>query len=263
MKIEFNGKKIEGVLPRAIVLIGAGAVVVLLATVLIPMLGIALGLAIFALAISIALFGWKNIVGKITTKINFFPEELDGHRPCHSELYESMSTDKILVVKCKHGNIVVRGTDDYNKFSIKGKGIHYLEESDSVQIRSHENLEIFCPSSQRLSVFSGTGNVTISSMRAIDLASGSGDVEVHGLVNTLKAAAGAGNFKVNFAPNATSGLIEIALAGGNAEVTLPPKVQVDYAARSLSGEIYTTHYSTPGAPFKISFTAASGDLTIK
>lgn len=263
MKIELNGKKIEGTLPKAMTLIGVGAVLALLSVVVIPLIGVVLGLVIFALAIGIPLVGWKVIAGKITEKLNFFPDEEGKFKPLESQLYESMCTDKILIIKCKAGNISVIGQDDYNKFSVKGDNLLYIEEDDCIQIKTDSSVTVSCPVSQRVSIFSGTGNITVDQLRELVLASGSGDVKVTNLGCELKAASGAGDFVISFRPDAQLGKVDIATASGNAEVILPPFAKVRFHTRMLTGELQTELLSVDNAPFDISFKAAHGNLTIR
>lgn len=131
MAFKVNGKEITNPVAKAAVLVGVAIILVLVATIVIPIVGLALGIVLLALGIAIPVIGWKAIIGKVTSKINIDEQER-GDVEIESDLFESMSTNKLLKLVARKTDIKITGTDNYNKFSVKCSSMSYSEHDDEL-----------------------------------------------------------------------------------------------------------------------------------
>lgn len=99
---------------------------------------------------------------------------------------------------------------------------------------------------------------------AVDIMSGSGDVEVGGLMGSAKVQTGSGDVSIKYTQAVEQGEVTIKTGSGDAELEFPAGMKIQTAFRAGSGKITKNEFSeTADAKFKVSMEAGSGDLEIK
>lgn len=258
MRIEFNGKKVEGLVPQLVIIFAAASIVALLSMLIIPLLGVVLGIVLLAVAIAIPIVGWKQIVEKITDKVNFHPQKNSQYQLCQSSLYESMSTDKQLVIKNNRHKLSIKGSDDYNKVRVEAPVIRYFENDKQIELELEGDSCIICPKGQSVFACTGTGAVETTELSNLKVATGSGAIALHQVSGNIDIGAGASDIKIEVAQNAVQAKIKIALASGHADVAVPAERDVDYVVKQVAGDAQSDRSCVLGAAIKIEYAAAKG-----
>lgn len=260
MKITINGKTIEGPLAQGLVLGAAALLIGLLAILVIPILGFALAIVLLALAVAIPLLTWKVVAATLTEKFIFFEKKESPYSLCSSQLYESMSTNKRLIIRNKSDDVVITATDDYNKVKVTATVIRYLEKDDCIELQLDGKTEVTCPHSQAVVVITASGNIAADNLRSIDVATASGNVNLRGLMQQVKVAAAASDISVTLDPSVSAAKIDLAVVSGKVEVHAPAQQKVCYSAKLLMGELHTERLSEPEAAVVVNLAATKGQF---
>lgn len=98
---------------------------------------------------------------------------------------------------------------------------------------------------------------------AVDIVSGSGDVEVDGLKSSAKVRTGSGDVSVKYVDMVEEGEVTIKTGSGSAELEFPSTMKITTAFKAGSGKLTKNEFSNSAdAKFKVSMEAGSGDLEI-
>ena len=109
-----------------------------------------------------------------------------------------------------------------------------------------------------------SGDITVDSVvEELNAISGSGAIDVKGLVGNASVKLGAGKIKLGYAKDPIRGAIDIKSGSGDATLFLPPKMRIHSRVLVGSGEAYNEIGDFEDAKFLISFKAGSGNLNIK
>lgn len=198
------------------------------------------------------------------------------------------------------GRIVVRGGNG-SKSTVKIEKIKFdkfceveiIQKEDELQVEVERrglsrdgeceaNIELQIPSDVKLELANGSGNILVEGTRGeVDFAVGSGDVALDGriddlegktgsgsvrakgLVGPAKLKSGSGDIHLVYATIPSQGEIEIRAGSGDAEIMLPAKTRLKTQAFTGSGSVRNEFGEDPGAPFRVSFKAGSGDLRLR
>lgn len=198
------------------------------------------------------------------------------------------------------GRIVVRGGNG-SKSTVKIEKIRFdksceteiVQKGDELQIEVERrglsqdgeceaNIELQIPSDVKLELANGSGNISVEGTRGeVDFEVGSGDVSLNGriddlegktgsgsvnakgLVGPAKLKSGSGDIHLIYGTIPLQGELEIRAGSGDAEVMLPAKTRLKTQAFTGSGSVRNEFGEDPGAPFRVSFKAGSGDLRLR
>ncbi len=96
----------------------------------------------------------------------------------------------------------------------------------------------------------------------IKATAGSGNVNIDGILGSIKAQTGSGDIDIYIEPK-TKSKLDLATGSGNIVVSLPKNSSVEYSFMSGNGRVDTAFVSKKNADIKITAKAGSGDLHLQ
>lgn len=126
------------------------------------------------------------------------------------------------------------------------------------------DLELKVPSSAQLDIENGSGSIEIQQVKgAVKIRQGSGSLSAEGMAGAAQVQTGSGGIKLSYSQLPVSGDLSIETGSGDAEVTLPKGAQAEIDFKAGHGKLRNEVGDTPGAKFRITAKAGSGNLTVK
>lgn len=196
---------------------------------------------------------------------------------------------EVTITGAKSGKTVVVADkikfDDTCKINMEKNGetlFVEVRESGIVRRSCVINLSITAPKNSALDLAIGSGNVDVKDVagaltfkvgsgsvnvngeiKELDGKSGSGDITLHGLTTGGTLAAGTGKLALSYKMVPTMGELDIKSGSGGVEIAMPKDAKIRTSFVSGSGEMTNELGDSPDGKFKISMKTGSGNLHIK
>ncbi len=109
----------------------------------------------------------------------------------------------------------------------------------------------------------GSGQVTVDSqVKELEGKSGSGDISIKGLTSNASIKAGSGKISLVYSVAPAVGELDIKTGSGNADVVFPKSAKIHTSFMAGSGAVKNALGETIDSKFKVSMKAGSGNLNI-